>query len=603
MFPPEASYRTCYPARVITRGEHIYAASPHACSACIQTCVHTRKFLQARGDDGEEEVQAKGKGGHGTASSCEAPGPCHHPTRGIASCEQPGSANAEPHEHEPVPESSGGAAMRAAAAAAVSGTLGRAALDKPWRGPSVSAPPQVSESGSGNAGQRDLCDNESEAFQGSAGAVHEVPDRAHSSGVPGLPERREGVGEVMGHRMSTGNDAHIPREEGEGEVGAASREASRGQADSVLTPSGYHADSLQLQHAHGVVEVHHAASRAATGGPPPMPFVTTSAAAQRTARAAGARDSAPIWWEHCTAAVVAAVQGEGEGEIAGPVFRDCGGSGSGRGGGGRAATPQAHAATSLPAAEGPRPEEHLSRACGASERDHHNMHEAGGANDVADSGQKRNHPHETVVESTLHAPADSLQPTGSRTGDALPQMLDKVATRAISGAGANFSAAEDVHMHHGRDTGTHTRREHRIHTPQDTQMQPPYPAIAYQASVNLARVQPHSSGGRECSQPPAAGLNLDLRGHTLSRVGSVENVPLESSGLAVALAAAAERCGEATEPATVSAAPLLQNGVTLRNAEQLKARTSGCGGDVSASMHMDRTDSTAVPNVCEPSQV
>ena len=109
--------------------------------------------MQARGDDGEEEVQAKGKGGNGIASSCEAPP--GHVARG-ASCQDPGLGQGEEHL-EASPEESGGAAMRAAAAAAISGTLGRAAATKAWRGPPGTSPPEVSESGSGNAGQQDLC--------------------------------------------------------------------------------------------------------------------------------------------------------------------------------------------------------------------------------------------------------------------------------------------------------------------------------------------------------------------------------------------------------------------------------------------------------------
>ena len=77
--------------------------------------------------------------------------------------------------------------------------------------------------------------------------MHEAPERAHSSRLPGV-EHREGVGEDMGHRMHAGNSEHIPREEGEGEVGAA----SCGQADSMRTPAGYHGDYLQLQQAHAV---------------------------------------------------------------------------------------------------------------------------------------------------------------------------------------------------------------------------------------------------------------------------------------------------------------------------------------------------------------
>lgn len=523
-------------------------------------------------------MQAKAEGENGIASSCEDPGQGH--AARDASCEDPGHGHGHGHAHrkehpKPPQEESGGATMRAAAAAAISGTLGRVAVDKTWREPPGASPAQVSESGSGNAGQQDLCDNESEAFQGSAGAVHEVADRAHSSGVPGL-ERREGVGEVTGHRMHAGNSTHIPREEGEGEVGAASREASRGQDDSVRTPSGYHADSLQFQHAQGVAGGN-ATSRAATGGTPPMPFVT-DVAMHATRDSVG---TPPAWWERGAGDVSAVQQGEGEGEIAGPAFRDSG-------------APNTAPNDALAAAEGAQSagdwarlqEEHLSRAGDASQHQHQrNMHDTGAMNDVADSGQQRNQQQENVVESTLHVPADSLQPTGSRTGEALPQIASKLATRAVSGAGANFSAAEDPE----RDARGDPMQN-------DTLAQPPFATIAHQTSVNLT-VCPRGSSGARHRGPVPAGLNVEPRGqqHTLSRVGSVDNVPLEAVALAAA-AAAGQRQGEGVPP-------LLLAGVSEHAAPQLGARTSGTGCAVTAAMAVDPTGSTALHTTRQISQV
>ena len=214
-----------------------------------------------------------------------------------------------------------------------------------------------------------------------------------------------------------------------------------------------------------------------------------------------------------------------------------------------------------------------------------NVHEACATGDVADSGQQRMPQQEAVVESSLNVPANSLQPTGSRTGDALPQMVHKLATRAVSGAGANFSAAEDPDL----DT-----REDRQQTDAQAQ-QPPSPAIAHQASVNLATHPCGSSGGRHRAQVPA-GLHVEPRGPTLSRVGSVDNLPLEGAMLAAAVAAAAPTAAVGCE----GVPPVLLAGGVEHVALQLDARTSGTGCAV---MGVHPSGSAAMRSVRQVSQV
>lgn len=208
-------------------------------------------IMRAGAGDEEEEVPSKPKetsGAGGDPRRDHAQGPSGGPplaAEGVAAEGEAGDA----------------AEVAPCAAAAVSATLGVAAGMRDGVGwpRAVPGSPRVSESGSGNGGVRDAWDNESEAFQGSAGVVERVERNDSAAGEARAAEApHEEVGEISAEAVGA-------RHEGAGEIGgAASRAASHARADSMFEGSGFLGNSPIFGAPQEIVEGN-AASHAAGG--------------------------------------------------------------------------------------------------------------------------------------------------------------------------------------------------------------------------------------------------------------------------------------------------------------------------------------------------
>lgn len=371
--------------------------------------------------------------------------------------------------------------VAARAAAAVSATVGAAAAGRDGVGWPRAAPgsPRLSESGSGNGGVQAAWDNESEAFQGSAGVVEGVERNDSAAGEAGAPEvRHEGVGEIS-------VEAGGPRHEGAGEIGgAASRATSHVRADSMFEGSGFHVNSpifgAPQESAEG-----NAASHAAAGGPG-LGKVAGGAGAgwsQDQGRGGGG-------------VAVDAPHVEGQGEIAGPT--------SGQRGRTEPAAAEALAA-------------HLSRA-GRSREGEGGLSEGAGevgggvrvgtAWDAAGAGAARvTRGEETAVESALNAVAVALSgpsgglwvtPIGSRNG------------------GDEAAVAASVPMGERSSEGGHQSGRVAWNLAAS-------PAMQHQASRNLGEARA-AIGGTGKAVDVAMAAPQPVLPHTLSRAASAEDI-------------------------------------------------------------------------------
>eukprot|EP00892_Ulva_mutabilis_P011548 jgi/Ulvmu1/8766/UM048_0021.1 len=440
------------------------------------------EVVQGEAGDEEEEVPSKPK--DGAAVIAEEGGGVAGPAGGGA--EQMADAVAE----------AGGdardAEMAPRPAAAVSATVGVAGGSRDGAAWQRGAPgsPGVSESGSGNAGVRDAWDNESEAFQGSAGVVEGVERNDSAAGEVGAPEvQAEGVGEIS-------VEARGARHEGAGEIGgAASRAASHVRGDSMIEGSGFHVNSpifgAPQESAEGNAASHAAAS---------VPGSGMAGAAGGGERPLGQRRAGE-------SAAVGVPQVEGQGEIAGPTLAQW-----------RTVSQVAAAEAALAA--------HMSRADRSGEGEvglSEGAGEVGGgmraamAWDAAGAGTARAaRGEEMAVESALNAAGAAMSvpsrsawvtPIGSRTGE------EKAAAVAFTPQGEG-----------GSEGGPHSGRAGAWNLATT-------PMIQHQASGNLGAQRAASCGGVSAAATAAvAAMPRPALPQTLSRAASAEDVVAGSSG-------------------------------------------------------------------------